>query len=195
MEASGGSQEAIGRHLAPRGHRGDTQEARRNHPGGFQEDPGAPMRHAGRFQEAPRRHSGSAQRYPEGTQSLPGGSQWTRGGFEIKCAKTMLLLFRNRRDPPILAENGEGDAHNLRSLRTRIGRCAAHEEPTDHPPVSKESRENPVPEVGVVWGISVYIIIYIYIYMESVYTAIKQSSKAVAFTILCSWYMSNAALK
>ena len=83
-----------GRHLEaerPRRHpgaSGSIQEAPRRSPGEPQDIPRDP-------QEAARMPPGGPQRHSEGAQRHPGGSQRTRGVFDAKCAKTIVLYSKN----------------------------------------------------------------------------------------------------
>ncbi len=53
-------------------------------------------------------------------------------------------VFLSKVDSPtILAESGEGDPHDLRSLRTKVHRRRWPDDPAEEHPIPKTNRQNP----------------------------------------------------
>ena len=84
----------------------------------------------------------------------PGGSLGLQGHGRCLGAKMMqdhcVLLSKVAR-PTILAESGEGDPHDLRSLHTKVAGRRGRADPAQTPPSSKTIRQKPY-SVNTAWG-------------------------------------------
>ena len=103
------------------------------------------------WQEAPGRDimaSGETREAPGGSPRPPG----LQRRFGAKVCQNHCVLSTKVARPSVLAESGEGDTHDPRSLRTKVGGRTGGTEPKPQPLTQKTIRQNPF-SVNTVWGI------------------------------------------
>ena len=105
---------------------------------------------SGRHLEASGRHLGGTWEASGGTWEAPGGSPrppGLKGRLGVKIMQTHSVCLSKVAQPTILAESGEGDPHDLRSLHTKVGghrgQQSRHEIPNteDTPPEPLQQRQ------------------------------------------------------
>ena len=90
---------------------------------------------------------------------MPGDTRGHQRRLGGKMWQIMYVSLSKVARPTISHESGEGDPHDLHSLRTKVsGRESVNPGGTRHP-VPKTNRQKPY-SVNTVWGIYIYIYIY-----------------------------------
>ena len=107
-----------------------------------------------RHLKASGKHLGDLWEASGETWEAPGGSPgppWLQRRPGLKLCQTHRVLLSKVARATILAESGEGDMHDLRSLRTKVGGRRPGTAATEASPALKTIRQNPY-SVNTVWG-------------------------------------------
>ena len=128
---------------------------RRHLGGGIWRHLGGILEASGSIWEASGRPLRGSWKASGGTWEAPGGSPGPPGlqmRIGAKVCQNQCVLLSNVARPPVLAESGEGDTHDPRSLPTKVSKRRGGTEPQPHPLTQKTIHQNPF-SVNTVWGI------------------------------------------
>ena len=111
---------------------------KRRHPGGTQGDLES-------TREAPRRHPGGTQEPPEASQRQPEAPRRQpedKRGLAGEMCQQEMCFSAVRGEVMVLAEGGEAEHHQVRSMRTKVRERKKQKGPQSRQPFSKTSHQN-----------------------------------------------------